>query len=190
MTTKLFEDSDFIDISQKEIPSLQSINHEKRQERKKQSAEDFTPSPLVNEILDRLSKDSNNTVWEEGKTFIDPAVGNGNFLIEVLKRKIKKGHDPLKAIQSIYGTDIMQDNIQECRLRLFKVLNEAKLVNKKNVIDIVKALGKNIVCTPLSKYPNGSLDYDFEFSHTITDIQAQKMIDKLKKEKLLDKVTI
>ena len=133
-----------------------SVYHEKRQARKKVSAEDFTPSILVNEMLDKFSKEQ----WQDGKTFCDPAAGNGNILIEVLKRKLSLNHNPLTAIQSIYGADIMQDNIRECRERLLTTLKEHTTITK----DMVKAVLKNIVWTPLKKYPNGSLDYDFDFA--------------------------
>jgi len=57
---------------------------ERRSERKKQTAEVFTPPKLVSDMLDKLP----DTVWEDGKTFCDPACGDGNFLIQVLWRKI------------------------------------------------------------------------------------------------------
>lgn len=172
--------------------TLQNIES-RRKERRHKTAEDFTPLPLVNEILDRLSTESNNSVWHIDKTFVDPACGNGNFLIEVLKRKLNLGHDPLKAVSTIFGTDIMLDNIKECRLRLLKVIvNFVKQhkAKKPNTLEIIKMLGKNIVCTPLDKYPNGSLDYDFEFKYTPTDLQAKQGLTKIAREKLLDAVEI
>ena len=168
-------------------------NHEKRQTRRKITAEDFTPLTLVNEILDRLTIDSNNEVWAEDKTFVDPACGNGNFLIEVLKRKLNLKHDPLTALSTIYGADIMLDNINECRLRLIKVM--AEFVKKNNLpkpdpIEVIKIVGMNIKCTSLKTYPNGSLDYDFQFNDKIDDKDAQKTLDRIRKEKLLDQVNI
>jgi len=168
-------------------------NQEKRLKRKKQTAEDFTPLKLVNEILDRLTIDSNNEVWAEDKTFVDPACGNGNFLIEVLKRKLKLKHDPLTALSTIYGTDIMLDNINECRLRLIKAMaiyaKENKLP-KPDPIEVIKILKMNIKWTPLKNYPNGSLDYDFQFNDKIDDKDAQKTLDRIRKENLLDQVNI
>ena len=168
-------------------------NHIKRLERKKQTAEDFTPLPLVNEILDRLSLESNNSVWNEEETFIDPACGNCNFLIEVLKRKLQRGHNPLKSISTIYGTDIMLDNINEGRLRLIKTLSvyvkENKLP-KPNPIEVLKILKRNIKWTPLKNYPNGSLDYDFSFNDTMSDEEATKVLNKIRQEKLLDQVEV
>ena len=166
---------------------------ERRKARKKTSAEDFTPLKLVNEILDRLSIDSNNEVWKEDKTFVDPACGNGNFLIEVLKRKLKLKHDPIIALSTIYGADIMLDNINECRLRLIKAMaiyaKENKLP-KPDPIEVIKILKMNIKWTPLKNYPNGSLDYNFQFNDEVNNETAQKTLDKIRQEKLLDQVSI
>jgi len=132
---------------------------EKRKARKKMSGEDFTPESLTEQILDKLNQYGKES-WNEGKSFLDPACGDGGLLIPVLKRKLSLGHNPLISIQSIYGTDIMADNISECRTRLLEVLinNNVTITNEH-----IKAVLKNIVCTPLHKFKNGSLDYDFEF---------------------------
>ena len=129
--------------------------------------------------MDRLTKESNNTVWEENKTFVDPACGDGNFLVEVLKRKLKNNHDPIKALESIFGADIMQDNISECRLRLFKIVKEF-LKTKTLVLEAIKILKVNIKCVSLKNYPNGSLDYDFSFNDKkITDEDAEKILKNI-----------
>jgi hypothetical protein len=63
--------------------------------------------------------------------FLEPACGNGNFLVEVLTRKLAKiaaryGKNRLEyerysvsAIASLYGIDILEDNVHECRSRLY-----------------------------------------------------------------------
>ena len=68
---------------------------------------------------------------------LQPACGNGNFLAEILNRKLntvkarygKNTHDYEKysiiAISSLYGVDILEDNAQECRNRLYNIWNEA-----------------------------------------------------------------
>jgi len=128
----------------------------KSKERIKQTAEIFTPAWLVNEMLDKLQEYGPES-FEEGKTFLDPACGNGNMLVEVLKRKILLGHDKTNAISTVYGTDIMRDNIDECKDRLLEIAGNTK--QHREILD------KHIICTPLSKYPRGSLDYDFSFDN-------------------------
>ena len=70
----------------------------KTKERVKQTGEVFTPSWLVNEILDKLPEDQ----WtNSSKTFIDPACGNGNILVEIVRRKIESGAQPLQACKDL-----------------------------------------------------------------------------------------
>lgn len=71
--------------------------------------------------------------------FLEPACGDGNFLIEVLKRKLKviknrygmNADDyerySIIAIASIYGVELLQDNVELCRLRLYNYWNEEYL---------------------------------------------------------------
>ena len=99
----------------------------KTKERVKATGEVFTPQWLVDEMLDELPQE---VFTNPEKTFIDPACGDGNFLVRVLERKIQNGSTPLQALQTTYGVDIMQDNIDDCRRRLITVamrLNNGKL---------------------------------------------------------------
>jgi len=87
----------------------------KSRARVKALGEVFTPPELVNEMLDRLPPE----LWTDpDKTFLDPACGTGNFLVEVVRRKMAGGSTPLQALSTTYGVDIMEDNVQECRQRL------------------------------------------------------------------------
>ena len=91
----------------------------KRKERRRQTAEDFTPLELVNEMLDKLPA---KVLQDQFKTFCDPAAGNGNFLIQVLQRKLDNGHDPIQAISTIYGVELMPDNVEEMKDRLLELI--------------------------------------------------------------------
>jgi len=93
----------------------------KSRKRVKDRGEVFTPSWLVNEMLDELPEDQ----WtDSSKAFIDPACGNGNILVEIVRRKIESGAQPLQALMTTYGVDIMPDNITECQQRLVRVAYE------------------------------------------------------------------
>lgn len=83
-------------------------------------SEAFTPSDLVNEILDSLPND----VWDDGKTFIDPECGIGQFLVAVAARKLALGH--VSVLETIFGTDIMSDNVSECRERLLSICGDTE----------------------------------------------------------------
>jgi len=87
----------------------------KSKKRIKQTGEVFTPDWLVKEVIN----ESPLELWTDAaKTMIDPACGSGNFLVEMYKKKIVNGSSPLQALRTLYGIDIMPDNIQECRKRL------------------------------------------------------------------------
>ncbi len=151
--------------------------NDKRKNRKKQTAEDFTPAWLVNQMLDKLNEYGPKS-WEEGKTFLDPACGNGNMLVCVLKRKIELGHNPTEALKTICGTDIMSDNIRECRLRLLNVVDDAGTTITSEHIRYVL---NQIITTSLKKYKNGSLDYDFEFKESASKADILRWEKGIKK---------
>ncbi len=85
-----------------------------RERKIKELGEVFTPSDLVNTMLDELP----DNVWIENSTFLEPSCGDGSFVIEVIKRKVKHGHDILSVISSVFGVDIQADNIEECKKRV------------------------------------------------------------------------
>lgn len=121
----------------------------KRKLRRKSTAEDFTPHELVCEMLDKLPKE----VWDDpAKTFIDNSAGNGNFLIEILNRKLKLGHDPLQALSTIYGIELQIDNVDEMKQRLLDALPELDDIQKAQAIEIIN---HNIVC-------HDALTWDYE----------------------------
>lgn len=100
------------------------------EERKKQLGEVFTPIPLVNEILDKLPDE----IWDNpDKTWLDNSCGTGNFLIEVKRRLLERGHTLENVLGRIYGVDIMQDNIDDCRERLDPD-NKYNKIMKNNII--------------------------------------------------------
>ena len=154
-------------------------NKAKRQERRKATAEDFTPPSLINQMLDKFEEFNKDFFKDPTKTICDPACGNGNMLIEAAKRKLNNNSTPLQVSETLYGVDIMRDNIGETRRRLLKLFDEYYTTTYKpiqsilqlspnnpkhqEIRQIIANLFCNIVVTPLSKYKNGALDYDFSF---------------------------
>lgn len=104
----------------------------------KSTGEVFTPTPLVQEILDQLPQE---LFTDPTKTFCDPSCGDGQFLSEVLIRKLENGIDFATALSTIYGVDLMPDNVTLCRERL--------LCGRTDLTHIVE---KNIVCEDGLKY--------------------------------------
>lgn len=109
--------------------------------RVKQYGEVFTPIELVSSILDLV----NQEIWEdENKTFIDPACGNGNFLVEIINKRLDSGVDTIKALSTLFGADIMQDNIDKAKKRIIDVLLSKR--PKTNFEEVKKIIDKNLIC--------------------------------------------
>lgn len=118
---------------------------ERDQNRVRATGEVFTPTPLVNNILNDLPKE---LFTDTTKTFIDPACGDGQFLSEVLIRKLEQGHDFTQALSTIYGVDLMPDNV--------KLTQDRLLCGHEELRHVVE---KNIVCAD-------GLDYDYLFGES------------------------
>lgn len=81
----------------------------------KATAEIFTPTDLVIDMLQKTDLDC----FLPGKTVLDPACGDGQFLVAIkyVKMLIHKMTE-FDALQDIYGVDIMRDNVDLCKKRL------------------------------------------------------------------------
>jgi hypothetical protein len=89
---------------------------ERDKARTKATGEVFTPTPLVQEILNQLPQDQ---FQDSTKTFLDPSCGDGQFLSEVIIKKMENGSTYEQALSTTYGVDLMPDNCRECIKRLY-----------------------------------------------------------------------
>ena len=92
----------------------------------------FTPPWMVEAMLD-LVKDESERI---DSRFLEPACGSGNFLVQVLRRKLaaveskfgksefERRHYALLGLMCIYGIELLADNISECRSNLLEILAE------------------------------------------------------------------
>jgi type I restriction-modification system DNA methylase subunit len=118
---------------------------ERNSARIKATQEVFTPTVMVQDILNRLDQ---VFFLDPTQDFIDPTCGDGQFLGEVLIQKIKNGQEFKVALSTIYGVDLMEDNVKLCRERL--------LCGQEDLRHIVE---RNIVC-------HNALTYDYSFNGT------------------------
>lgn len=93
----------------------------------------FTPAGLVRDMLDLVAYECERI----DARFLEPACGDGNFLAEVLRRRLavvdrKSGRsliqweqDALFSLACLYGIELLFDNVNACRDRLFDLFNEA-----------------------------------------------------------------
>jgi SAM-dependent methyltransferase len=113
-------------------PETNTDQQVKSNERVQKHGEVFTAEREVNAMLDLVKQETERI----DARFLEPACGNGNFLAEILRRKLEivenryKNNQPdweryaVLAVSSIYGIDILEDNVKECRERLFGIFNE------------------------------------------------------------------
>jgi len=107
-------------------------NQVKSRQRVTDHGEVFTAQREVNAILDLVKQETERI----DSRFLEPACGNGNFLAEVLKRKLEiverrygKSQQEFEryvvlTVSSIYGVDILEDNAVQCRERLYWLVDE------------------------------------------------------------------
>lgn len=121
------------------------MNLIKSKQRVSDHGEVFTPPWLVEAMLDQV-KDETTRI---DSRFLETACGSGNFLIQVLKRKLaavenkygrsdfERQHYALLALMCIYGVELLPDNILECRANLLEIF--AEYLNLDNDSDLVRA---------------------------------------------------
>lgn len=86
--------------------------------RVKATGEVFTPTELVIDLCEKLIE-QNPESFAPRKTIVDPACGDGQFLIVALGIKMfHHGMSRDEALKDIYGVDIMRDNVDLCKRRL------------------------------------------------------------------------
>lgn len=215
----------------------------KDKERVKNHGEVFTPANIVNDMTDMADKsliadvlghelDTEKTGEDYvsyavslmdadmlknylNKTFLEPSAGNGNFLVEILQRKliiVKKlmqldkantSKYVLWAFSKIYGIDILSDNVEEAQTRMINVLlknndivesldeTERDAKNFKKCLAFI--LNKNIICgdTLNKKYisnqePIEIYDWQFNSSDNLKVKQSYFNDDTILEEEAYD----
>ena len=119
----------------------------------------FTGKREVDAMLDLVKQETERI----DSRFLEPACGNGKFLAEILERKLRVverryGKSQLEyernavlAVSSIYGIDKLEENVTECRQRLFEIFDRQytarfKRTAKEECREYIKyILGRNIV---------------------------------------------
>ena len=133
-------------------PSLGLV---KSKQRVADHGEVFTPPWMVQAMLDLVKGEAERI----DSRFLEPACGSGNFLVQVLRRKLvavdhkygksefEKQHYALLAVMCTYGIELLGDNITECRASMLEILAEFLQLDK--AADIYRAgayvLSQNLV---------------------------------------------
>jgi len=129
--------------------------------RVKETAEVFTPTEEVIKMIDKLEEINSELFSNQTKTFCEPSCGDGQFLSEVVIRKMERSGCTLEqALSTTYGVELMEDNVKLCKERL---------AGPNPTQEILDILDKNIVCAD-------ALTYHYRFdgtSPTSTDTEIK-----------------
>lgn len=104
---------------------------ERDQIRVKQTQEVFTPTEMVQDVLDQLPQE---LFSDPKQIYIDNSCGDGQFLSEALIRKVQAGIDFKTALEGIRGVDMMQDNVDQTRERLLCGQEHLRYIVENNIV--------------------------------------------------------
>jgi len=108
------------------------MKYVKSKQRVADHGEVFTPAWMVEAMLDLVKGETERI----DSRFLEPACGNGNFLVPVLRRKLaavelkygksdfERRHYALLALMCVYGIELLDDNITDCRANMLEILAE------------------------------------------------------------------
>ena len=110
----------------------------------------FTQYSIVKRMCDKIQESD----WNHPlKTFCEPCFGNGQFVIYIIYNRILHGINWQTALETTFGVELMQDNVDECKDRVIDLLNALGIAfNEKTARDI---MDRNLVCSNF-------FDWDFE----------------------------
>ena len=149
----------------------------------------FTNKREVNAMLDLVKQETERI----DSRFLEPACGTGNFLAEILERKLQVvesryekiqleyERNAVLAVSSIYGIDILEDNVAECRNRVLEIfLNRYKAKFKSAVNpECTRSIGNAPVQIVFSEWSpiNGSMlkRRDFTFHGLLDHAKMKEM---------------
>lgn len=107
----------------------------------------FTPFSIVQ----RMGNKINDETWSDPeKTWLEPCMGDGNFVCYIIWNRIQHGIDWQTALKTLYGVELQADNVQECHDRVIDLLTKLGIeFDERTARKIMK---KNLVCSDFFKW--------------------------------------
>ena len=117
----------------------------------------FTPYSIVKRMCDKIPDED----WSNpAKTFLEPPFGSGQFVVYIVWTRIQHGVDWQTALKTLYGVELIADNVLECHDRVIDLLTKLGIeFDERTARKIMK---KNLVCSDFFKW-------DFEHWRPITE---------------------
>ena len=113
----------------------------------KKTQEYFTPYSIVKRMCDKIT----DSDWADPtKTFLEPSFGSGQFVVYIVWNRIQHGVDWETALKTLYGVELMADNVLECHDRVIDLLTKLGIeFDERTARKIMK---KNLVCSDFFKW--------------------------------------
>lgn len=142
----------------------------KSKERVAKYGEVFTPQHIVKDMCDMLEKE-NPGAFDPERTFLEPSCGDGASILEILRRKFsscKKRRDYTVALQSVYGFELLADNVAKTISNVVSLCNEFFKPNKAEL----EIINDHIIQCDSLKVLRFLEMYGHDTPHTINVITA------------------
>lgn len=140
------------DFNIEEFLSLEGYATAERQERRKGSGgsqEFFTNYVLVKKMCDKISEDK----WSDiNADFLEPSMGNGQFVVYIIYNKIMHGSTWYESLQHTWGIDILENNVRETHQRIHNLFEQMGIEYDKEMAQQI--MDHNLVCSDF-------FDWDF-----------------------------
>ena len=145
---------------------------ESRKDRRKgvgSTQEFFTPYHIVKKMCDKIS----NEDWADpNKTYLEPCFGNGQFVCYIIWNRIQHGIDWKTALETLYGVELMEDNVYETHGRIIRLFDALDIdYDEDEAMDIML---RNLVQSDFFKW-------NFEEWRPYTEEELKQLKKKSKK---------
>lgn len=138
------------DFNIEEFLSLEGYATAERQERRKGSGgsqEFYTPFKLVKHMGDKISEDK----WSDiNADFLEPSMGNGQFVVYIIYNKIMHGSTWYEALQHTWGVELLGDNVRETHQRIHNLFEQMGIEYDKEMAQQI--MDHNLVCCDFFKF--------------------------------------
>ena len=113
----------------------------------KKTQEYFTPYSIVKRMCDKIPDED----WSDPtKTFLEPSFGSGQFVVYIVWNRIQHGIDWQTALNTLYGVELMADNVLECHDRVIDLLTKLNIDFDEYIAR--KIMKENLVCSDFFKW--------------------------------------
>jgi len=159
--------------------------HIRSKERVAKHGEVFTPEYIVHDMHNLIDNWADPTM-----IFLEPTCGHGNFVEAAVQKKLDAGLTAYQAVNTVFGMDIMKDNIEDCRRRVFHLVRPYANGDKEKEQELRCVIVNNIfpVKDSLAFIKEGKWDDKKFFAVDPTEVGGQ-VLSKIEQEKISSRIT-